>query len=426
MTDQDARVRLAAGLRRAITPAAGDDPLVPYEMLEAYVDGALDEVDREIVETRLADDEAMRAEVDDLRQLRGALLGEVHPAQPASVAFLKEGGASVPPAQATAPAADVRPEARTPLAFEAAAARRARVAPPRSFSSMAPWLAAAATLSVVVWAAAVWLGRDSTPRIAGAGDAARRGPTPPVSGLPAPATSADTGAPAGRVEPKLVVRDGGRVVSLLADRSLVGLDALDAPLRSRIAEMLESGRLPPRPGDLAAAPGQLLGPGRAPGAGSPTPVFAVVSPVGTAVRDARPAFAWTARPDATVYRVRVVSDALEIVAESDAVTTTSWRPMRPLPRGRTLQWQVEATTPAGIVLAPAPPAAEARFRVLRQGEVDAVDRVVATAGGSSLAAVWLLAEAGLRDDAIAALETLTRANPDVEALQRLQRELVAR
>jgi hypothetical protein len=395
---------------------------MPYEMLEAYVDGTLDDVDREIVETRLADDEAMRAEVDDLRQLRRALFDDVHPVQPAPVPFLNEGGASATPANA-----------RTPLAFEAAAARRARVARALPLASMAPWLAAAATLSIVVWAAAVWLGRDSAPRIADGGDAAGRRPTPPVSGSPGPSTPADTAAPAGRVEPKLTLRDGGQVVSLLADRSLVGLDALDAPLRSRIADMLESGRLPPRPGDLDAASGRLLAPTRAPSATgrrprteSPAPVFAVLSPVGTAVRDPRPVFAWSARSGATAYRVRIVSDLLEIVAESDPLTTTTWRPVRPLPRGRALQWQIEATTPAGIVLAPAPPAAEARFRVLRPGEVEAVDRVVATAGGSSLAAVWLLASAGLRDDALAALETLTGANPDVEALQRLRRELLAR
>ena len=43
--------------------------------IAAYVDGTLDEVSREIFETRLADDPALQAEVDGLRELRATLPG---------------------------------------------------------------------------------------------------------------------------------------------------------------------------------------------------------------------------------------------------------------------------------------------------------------------------------------------------------------
>jgi hypothetical protein len=55
--------------------SGGVDASVPPDDTEiaAYVDGTLDEVSREIFETRLADDPALRAEVQDLRALRSAL-----------------------------------------------------------------------------------------------------------------------------------------------------------------------------------------------------------------------------------------------------------------------------------------------------------------------------------------------------------------
>ena len=44
-----------------------------YDQLAAYVDGTLDDVDREIVESWLESDPALRAEVEDLRALHDAM-----------------------------------------------------------------------------------------------------------------------------------------------------------------------------------------------------------------------------------------------------------------------------------------------------------------------------------------------------------------
>ena len=44
-----------------------------YDQLAAYVDGTLDDVDREIVESWLVSDPALRAEVEDLRELHDAM-----------------------------------------------------------------------------------------------------------------------------------------------------------------------------------------------------------------------------------------------------------------------------------------------------------------------------------------------------------------
>ena len=61
---------LARFLRDDLQEAADGREDVAYEQVEAYVDGVLDDVDREIFETRLADDPGLRAMVDDLRALR--------------------------------------------------------------------------------------------------------------------------------------------------------------------------------------------------------------------------------------------------------------------------------------------------------------------------------------------------------------------
>ena len=64
---------LARFMRDELQEAADGREDVAYEQIEAYVDGALDDVDREIFETRLADDPGLRAMVEDLRALRPAL-----------------------------------------------------------------------------------------------------------------------------------------------------------------------------------------------------------------------------------------------------------------------------------------------------------------------------------------------------------------
>ena len=46
---------------------------VAYEQIEAYVDGTLDDVDRAIFDTRLADDPGLRATVENSRPLPPAL-----------------------------------------------------------------------------------------------------------------------------------------------------------------------------------------------------------------------------------------------------------------------------------------------------------------------------------------------------------------
>jgi hypothetical protein len=128
---------------------------------------------------------------------------------------------------------------------------------------------------------------------------------------------------------------------------------------------------------------------------------------------------------ATGYRVRIADASLDPVMESPMLTTTTttWTPTSALPAGRVLMWQVEAQTPQGPVVAPAPPAAEARILVLRDTDAQTLARALDAANGSDLAAAVTLARFGVLDEADAALARLATANRDAEAIARLRRQL---
>jgi hypothetical protein len=346
---------LADDLRRAAVEQA---PLTDTQ-IEAYVDGTLDDVDREIVESRLADDPALRAEVDALRELRAALSTR---AAPRVVPFV---------------------------------ARR----PVRRWTLMAAGVAAAAVIALVVWRASV----PAPPTIAGGG-----GSSPPSTPTPAaPATAIVT------------LADAGGSIGLRADGTLLGLERLSAGRRTQVATALQKGSLPVSPiGALVAGRTGILmseDPGLA--------HFVVVSPVATATTDARPTFRWHGLAGARRYRVRIVDDALAPVAESGVLTAVSWRPASALPRGRVLLWQVEAETADGTRTTPAPPLPEARFFVLTAADAARVRDAIAAAGGSDLVAAIVAAEAGLYDEADAALARLAAANPTSDRVRQLAAEV---
>jgi anti-sigma factor RsiW len=80
------RETLARLLHDALRRAADDPEEIGYETIEAYVDGRLGDVEREIVGGRLEDEPWLRDQVADLRALRVALAdppAEPRPAPPA-------------------------------------------------------------------------------------------------------------------------------------------------------------------------------------------------------------------------------------------------------------------------------------------------------------------------------------------------------
>jgi anti-sigma factor RsiW len=92
--------------------------------------------------------------------------------------------------------------------------------------------------------------------------------------------------------------------------------------------------------------------------------FALVGPFGETTAEPRPEFHWTPLAGAVRYSVAIVDERLHPVQRSRALRTTSWRPRRPLRRGRTYLWQVTATLRHGsTVVASGPSSSGALLRI---------------------------------------------------------------
>jgi hypothetical protein len=218
------------------------------------------------------------------------------------------------------------------------------------------------------------------------------------------------GTPPNRVEEKI-----GSSATAPTAVAVTAIPNLTPEHRDLIATALRTGRIdiPQSVAELRGREGTLLG---TPGA---TSEFKPLRPISTAVEGTPPLFEWAGRSDATAYVVSVFDTNLEKVAESGPLTAFQWTPAQPLARGRAYIWQVRARTPAGDVIAPAPPAPEARFLVLAQVEADRVASLRERYAGSPLALGVLLAREGLLEEARRYLREVVASNPSSREAQQL-------
>jgi hypothetical protein len=91
--------------------------------------------------------------------------------------------------------------------------------------------------------------------------------------------------------------------------------------------------------------------------------FALLGPFGDEVTDDRPEFAWQPLEGATKYSIIIVDEGLRPIAHTRLKTTT-WRPHKPLRRGRSYLWQVTAILKNGTkIMATGPTSQEARIHI---------------------------------------------------------------
>lgn len=173
---------------------------------------------------------------------------------------------------------------------------------------------------------------------------------------------------------------------------------------------LASGRLP-FPPDLAALRGEADDL-----RGSRHARAATLHPAGVYVDEVTPRFTWPAVPGAA-YVVTVL-DGEEEVARSPELHETSWTPSRPLARGRTYLWQVEATRSGKTDVLPPAPAPPATFSIVRAADHDALAAARERRPDDALLLAVLAARAGLVVEANAQLARLA-ASPDPR-VQRLR------
>ncbi|HEX7315632.1 MAG TPA: zf-HC2 domain-containing protein [Pyrinomonadaceae bacterium] len=426
----DCRARLAAAVevdaallgfrdQLARDDAFGADSHLPYEQLSLYVDGELDEVEREIADGHLSFCDDCAADLADLRQYAGL-------------------AANV----------ELKPAAR-PARDESPSTWRRFVALLSSFARPLP--AAVAAALVLVALGGVWLAtRDGgAPRVdesARVGPETYQGPTPSVApeqtNVPSPTpppvetNSAppvdNSGRPSNVASPSInpappaselvALNDGGSHVTLDRRGRLQGLEGAPPDARLAVSRALRSRRIEPASALSGLAEdegGTLMGSGGNVGAS-----FAPRWPVGKVVRETRPALSWSPLAGARSYTVAVVDAKFRPVTQSRALNQTSWTPTAPLARGAVYSWQVTATLEDGTeVTAPAAPAPQARFRVLDADADDRLTRLEKAAPHSRLARGVAYAQAGLLDEAEAELKELLKENPRSQVARDLLRSL---
>ena len=188
--------------------------------------------------------------------------------------------------------------------------------------------------------------------------------------------------------------------------------------RQLIAAALASGRLPDGPaGPLETSRGTLRS------TGTSTPSFNVVSPTGTREYSDRPSFKWQALAGAESYEVVVFDADLNEIARSGKITGTEWQPAQPLPRMKSLTWQVAAQRRGEKITAPHPPEPSAVFEIISDEAARNIETAKTAAHPSHLALAVLYAQDGMREEAAAEMATLAAGNPDSKLVESLRQSL---
>jgi hypothetical protein len=156
----------------------------------------------------------------------------------------------------------------------------------------------------------------------------------------------------------------------------------------------------------------------------PVGVIALEKPVATVVLSDVPIFAWSPVSGATSYRVSVFNSMGLKVVESPPLTATIWSPPAPLARGEIYAWRVmkDADPKAALSVSP-----EARFKVLEGDTAEKLEQIRTRFPRSPLTLGAIYAQAGLLDDAQSEFEALAESNPrSIEARKLLLSVIVRR
>ncbi|HWT01118.1 MAG TPA: zf-HC2 domain-containing protein [Pyrinomonadaceae bacterium] len=235
----------------------------------------------------------------------------------------------------------------------------------------------------------------------------RRPETTPTQIGPRPAPAAE---PAATV---IALNDGPNRVAVDGRGRVEGLDFLSPEDRRAVRSALLNRRVAPpaalagleaRQGTLMSVPGSADTP---PGA----TIFGPESPVGKVLRSDAPTFRWQPLAGASSYTVNVFDTDFRKVATAAALGSTEWTPPRALGRGRLYSWQVTAVKDGQEITSPAPPAPEAKFRILDDSQNRKLERAEQQHADSHLTLGVLYAQAGLLDEAEREFQALVEANP---------------
>jgi hypothetical protein len=214
------------------------------------------------------------------------------------------------------------------------------------------------------------------------------------------------------------ILDGSGTIGITSAGELAGITVSDPGERTEVEQALRAGVLPPGPAAPQPPARRVLR-----GASVGRSRFEVLAPTAARVLSDRPDFQWSRLPEAVGYEVTVFDDAFNEVAHSGRIAANRWQPETPLPRGRTFVWQVVALRGGERFTAPAPPDPAARFQVIDRDAAAGIVRARSAPAPSHLLLAVLYARQGLRDEARAELDALSKLNPDSQLAASLRRSL---
>ena len=389
-----AAAKPAAGL--SLQPDAGPFHLDYEQHLESYVDGKLNDIDREIVDSHVAECSRCADELRDLLAFKEQPIAAV------------TGDASV----TSAPWKQWLPQ--WPVLSN-------------------PAWAAAAVIAVFMLAIAVLLWTtNSTSQL----EQVQTGSPEPdkQSGQPAPAPTeqarnSSTQSPDNRADstasPRgeilFALNDAGGQVAVNQRGQLEGLEELPTELKESVEKVLAERRLRPSP----ALAGWPTGAGQLRDGLETQSTFVPLAPTDVVLETDRPAFRWRALEGARNYSVTIFDAKLRLVASSGPVTGTEWTMPNSLARGVTYSWQISASKDGETVVSPKPPLPQARFRILDQAAVVALANLKRSAGSSHLAMGVFYWKHGLIEDAEREFQALAAANPNSNVARELLKSVRA-
>jgi hypothetical protein len=159
------------------------------------------------------------------------------------------------------------------------------------------------------------------------------------------------------------------------------------------------------------------------GTRSGTPAFELRSPVLVSVPTLTPSFSWSAMSGAVAYEVEILFRGRR-VDQSGRLSGLSWRPTRPLDRGETYYWQVTAYDAQGRASVVSSAGGYlAAFRTLSSSEDAELQRLRAEEAGRPLTLALGYARLGLLDEADAEMQKVLRDNPNSRSAQRIAQAL---
>ena len=357
-----------------------------YEQLEFFVDGKLDAVDREIATSHLAICAECTNDLTDLHKFR-----EI----------------------AVAPAVNL-PPAATP--------RQSIWQKIFAFDSIKIFAPVAAILLIAVLFGALFLLRPKNDEIAQSNKNQNVAPSnvnlaKDMSNVVAPPSPEISPSPAENLpknETLYALNDGQLKVD--EKGNVAGAENLSPAAQNLIRQSLQNGKITVANHSFGAGGGVLMGENNAEN-GVP---FALETPIGKVIRENQPILRWKPLKDAQSYSAAIVDEKFNVVAESGKLTTTNWKPSKPLPRGANYSWQVTATKADGTeTVSPSSPAPQARFRVIEQNLYDDINQLEKSANRSHFALGVLYAKAGLKQEARSEFEKLVKENPNSPLARKL-------